>query len=102
MPIRSSNRGASTSLGVPINVDEHLFVPEAQDLTQIVQENMVVDLAPSDVDSRNVNFELITNNTIVMHEPPVSSDVNALFSSPNLGPTSSPGFQLQSSDHVDS
>ena len=63
---------------------------------------MVADLAPSDVNSRTVNIEQITNNTITLHEPPVSSDVNALFNSPNLGPTNSPVFQLQSSDHVDS
>ena len=37
-----------------------------------------------------------------MHESPVSSDVNDLFNSPNLGPTNSSVFQLQSSDHVDS
>ena len=77
MSTRFRNQSSSSSSGVPINVDEHSIVPEAQDLTQIVQENMVADLAPNDVNSRNVNFELIINNTIVMHESPVSSDVNA-------------------------
>ena len=67
-----------------------------------MQENMVAELAPSDVNSRPVDFELITNNTIILHESPVSSDVNVLFNSPYLGPMNSTVFQLQSSDHVDS
>ena len=102
MPARSRNQGTSSSAAVPISVDEPMIVPDAQDLTQLVQENIVTDLATSDVNSRNVNFELITNNTIVMHESPVSSNVNDLFNSPNLGPKNSSVFQLQSSDHVDS
>ena len=59
-------------------------------------------MAFSDVNSRPFNFELITNNTIIMHASPVSSDVNDLFNYPNLDPMNSTVFQLQSSDHVDS
>ena len=102
MPTRSRNPSTSASSGVPINVDEPIIAPAAQDLTQLVQENMVAVLAPSDVDSRNVNFNLITDTTIVLHESPVSSDVNNLFDTPNVGPTNSSVFQLQSSDQVDS
>ena len=76
MPTRSRCQSSSLSSGVPINVDEPTIVSEAQDLHQIMQENMVADLARSDVNSKPVNFEL-TNNHITLHEPPVSSDVNA-------------------------
>ena len=94
-PTRSRNLGTSASSVVPIYVDEPSIVPEAQDLPQIMQEKMVVGFAPSDVNLRPVNFGLITNNTIIMHESPVSFDINALFNSPNPGPTDSPVFQLQ-------
>ena len=68
MPSRSRNQSTSSNAVVPINVDEPIIAPGAQDLTQLVQENMVADLASNDVDSRNVNFDFITDNTIVMHE----------------------------------
>ena len=99
---RSRNQSTFASAGVPINVDEPSIVLDAQDLLQIVQENMVAVLAPSDVNSRLANFVLITNNTITLHESPVSSDVNGLSNSPNLSHMNSSVFQLQSSDHVDS
>ena len=102
MPARSRNQSTSSNAVVPITVEDLIVAPAAQDLTQLLQENMVADLAPSDVNSRNVRFEFITDNTIVMHESPVSSDVNNLLNSHNLGPTNSSVFQLQSSDHVDS
>ena len=89
---RSRNSSTSESSGFPIKVDEPLTVPDAQNLTQTMQENTVANLAPSDVNSRPVDFEFITNNTITLHESPISSDANALFNSPNLGPTNSPGF----------
>ena len=91
---RSRNSSTSASSGVPINVD-------VQDLTQTVQENMMTDLVPIDINSRPVNSDLITNNTITLHESPVSSVVNALFNSPNIGCTNPPVFQLQVFDHVD-
>ena len=59
MPTRCRNQGTLASSGVPINVDETVIVPDAQDLMQLVQEKMVADLAPSDVDLRPVNFESI-------------------------------------------
>ena len=49
-------------------------------------------LAPIDVNSRPVDFEFITNNTILLHESPVSSDVNNLFNSPNQVPVSRDRF----------
>ena len=90
MPTRSHNQSSSSSSGVPINVDEPSIVPDAQNLTQLIQENMVAVLAPSDVNSKHVHFELITNNTITLHESHVSSEVNDLFNSPNLSPMNSP------------
>ena len=101
MPTRSRNQSTSASSGVPINIDEPSVVPDAQDLPQVTQEVMVAVLAASDVNSRPVDFELITNETIILHELTVSSDVNNLFYSPNLGLTNSSVFQPQSSDHVD-
>ena len=76
MPTRSHNPSSSSSSGVPINVDEPSIVPDAQNLTQLIQENIMAVLAPSDVNSKNVNFELITNNNIILHESHVSSDIN--------------------------
>ena len=102
MTTRSKNHGTSASSDVPINVDEHPIAPEAQDLTQIMQTNMVAVLAPSDVYLEPVDFNLITTDTITMHESPISSDVITLFNSPNVGPSNSSVFQLQSSDQVDS
>ena len=49
-------------------------------------------LAPIDVNSRPVDFEFITNNTILLHESPVSSDDNNLFNSPNQVPVSRDRF----------
>ena len=64
MPARNPrNQSTSSSAAVPINVDEPTIVPAAQDLPQLMQENMVADLAPSDVDSRIDKFENITDNT---------------------------------------
>ena len=102
MPTRSHNQSSSSSSGVPFNIDEPSIVPDAQNLTQLIQENMVAVLAPSDVNSKNVHFELIANNTIILHESHVSSDKNDLFNSHNLSPMNSPVSQMQSSDHVDS
>ena len=56
---------------------------------------MVANLAPSDVDLRSVDFESIANNTIILHESPVSSDKNHLFNFPDLGPMISPVLQMQ-------
>ena len=89
MPTRSRNQNSSLSSGSPINVDEPTIVPKAQDLRQLMQENMVADLAPSGVNSTSVNFELVTINPINLHESTVSFDENALFNSPNLGPMNS-------------
>ena len=77
MPVRlrnQSNPSSSAASEVPIIVDEPSITPDAQDLTHLLQMNMVADLAPSDVDSRPVKFELITTDTVVMHESPISSD----------------------------
>ena len=63
------------------------IVPDAQDLLQLVQENMVADWAPSDVDLRPIDFEFITNNTIFLH----------LFNFSNICLMFLPSF-----DHVDS
>ena len=86
--LRFSNWSTTAGSGVPINVDEPLIVPEAQDFSELIQEN----LAPSDVNSRQVDFELVTNKTIILHESPVSSDANDLFNSTNFGPTNSSVF----------
>ena len=56
MPTRSHNQSSSSNSGVAINVDKPSIVPDAQNLTQLIQENMVAVLAPSDVNSKNVNF----------------------------------------------
>ena len=53
---------------------------------------MVATLAPSDIGLRPVDFESITNNTIILHESPVSSNINDW---PNLGPMNSSVWQLQ-------
>ena len=91
---RTCNSATSAGSGVPTNVDELIIVTDVGDLPQSIQENMVADLAPSDVDSRLVDFESIANNTIILHELPVTSDRNHLFNSPNLGPMISPVLQL--------
>ena len=103
LKILVSTRNLDCSVDL-IFVDELDDTPDAFDLTQIMQENIVTNLAPSDVDSRPVEFEPITNiNTIIFwHEPYVSSDVNAKFNSPNLAFANSLVFQLQSSDIIDS
>ena len=55
---------------------------------------MAADLAPSDLDIRPVNFESNANNTIILHESPVSTDINNLFILTNPGPMNSPVYHL--------
>ena len=79
MPARLRNQSTSSASEASINVDEPIIVPDAQDLPQLTQEKMVADMAPSNFDSRPVDFELITTDTITMHESSISSDVITLL-----------------------